>query len=115
MNSKSNKKINNDIAMPQELMRIFSAIARRDESLYNTVPVRTKSKRSYVDELGNKVLEEQEGSETILVPPDLREVMRAAEILLSAHEKQKSFSENATPGIIEIPVRASNVNKEVEA
>ena len=99
------RKSAGSIAKPEEMLRLFTAIARRDESVYSPTINRVKSKRSYVDEEGNKVSEDRDSAEVLWLPPDIREVMKAAEVLLSAYEKLVPKDTDAAPGLVEIPAR----------
>ena len=67
------------IATQDEVLRKLTSTLRRKET--ESVVVVTKSKRSYYDEKGKKVTEENEVPKVVEIPAKLSDVNKAAELL----------------------------------
>ena len=70
---------NNRIAKADEVLKTLTRILRREEK--ETVVVTCKSRRSYYDDNGKKVIEEAEAPQAIEIPTQIRDVNKAAELL----------------------------------
>ncbi|MCI1951440.1 MAG: terminase small subunit [Clostridiales bacterium] len=67
------------IAKADEVLKTLTRVLRREEK--ETVVVTCKSRRSYYDDNGKKVIEEAEAPQAIEIPTQIRDVNKAAELL----------------------------------
>ena len=85
------------IATQDEILRQLTSTLRREEK--ESVVVVTKSRRSFYDAAGKKVIDEKEIPEVVQIPAKLSDVNRAAELLGKYHAiwTDRSQVENIGP------------------
>lgn len=88
------------IATAEEVLQQLTRVLRREEK--ETVVVTLKSRKSYYDKQGKKVIEEDERAEIIEIPTRIADVNKAADLLGKHHSL---YTMNANVNISDINVQ----------